>query len=234
MQRTDRYGFGFVALPAFQSLHRSGSPPPANECPQRPDAMQTASIMANRALGGKREELLVASGNTSQRRCVLNPGDYLEWKFRELDEHGIETAVYFVRKGANKGDEVSVRAMLRRKIDAQSFTATEAGELVFMFDNTFSWWTDKRISLEIKKRSCGPAKTAPKLVLSAPDDRPTPTDSAASCPNTSAADDNDVMSPGVSEHEEAAVQELLRAEAEWASKRSVQPEPQPELAPEPE
>ena len=159
----------------------------------------------------------MASGNTSQRRCALNRGDYLEWKFRELDEHGIDTAVYFVRKGATKGDEISVRAMLRRKIDAQSFTATEAGELVFMFDNTFSWWTDKRISLDIKKRSCTAAKTAPKL-LTAPS-----TDSAASCPNTSATDDNDVMSPGANEHEE-----LLRAEAEWASKRSVQPEPQPQ------
>lgn len=192
--------------------------------------MQTASIMANRELGGKREEFFVTSGNTSQRRCALKMGDYAEWNFREMSEHGVDAAVYFVRQGATKGDEVEVRAMLRRKIDAQSFTATEAGELVFMFDNTFSWWTDKQISLEIRKQAIAPTKSTQCVC------QPASNHSEPPCPNVLISDDDSAtMSPDISECDEAAVHELLRAEAEWASSANKRPGDRSEQAdPEPE
>ena len=173
--------------------------------------------------------MFVTSGNTNQRRCAVKAGDYLEWNFRELSEHSVDTAVYFVREGAKKGDEVAVRGMLRRKIDAQSFTATEAGELVFMFDNTFSWWTNKHISLEIKKQGGRAVKSAPRQ----PNSVQWAGEPEFKCTSSLVADEGGAMSPDVSEHAEAAVKELLRAEAEWAIKhqKESEHEPDPRLEP---
>jgi hypothetical protein len=195
--------------------------------------MQTATIMSNRDGGGTREELLVTSGNTNQRRLGVDAGEYAEWNWRELSEHSVDAAVVFVREGARRGDEVDVRAWLRRKMDAQSFTATEAGELVFMFDNTASWITDKRINLEIKKRTTRGATVGshrPPLSASAPAlamgsssalGQLTGVLSAPLCPGdtSSSATAADLLaSPGARDDE--AVQRLLAAEAEWAEKHT--------------
>ena len=209
--------------------------------------MQTASIMANRPENpGRREDVHVTSGNTSQRRLALTAGDYGEWNWRERDEHSIDFAVYFVKAGGTKGDEAEVRAMLRRKIDAQSYTASEVGNLVFMFDNVFSWWTDKHISLEIKRvrredrspqlpaAAAAPAPAAAAAPAAVP--APAPAVAPAAAAESSAGPD--LTSP-MTVGDDEAVQELLLQEANWARRlaqqgddplgiRAADPEPGPE------
>ena len=97
------------------------------------------------------EEILVGSGNTKQRRLRLVKADQIGWTFREQEGHGIDFAVFFVQTGMGPGDEIKVTPLQRCASHAGTYVAKGAGELVLMFDNAFSWWTDKVVKFEVTR-----------------------------------------------------------------------------------
>ena len=101
------------------------------------------------------EEILVGSGNTKQRRLRLVKADQIGWTFREQEGHGIDFAVFFVQTGMGPGDEIKVTPLQRCASHAGTYVAKGAGELVMMFDNAFSWWTDKLVKFEVTRLRLG-------------------------------------------------------------------------------
>ena len=154
----------FSALPARLPKKMQGSVPAAANT-----AVATQAHAATSAVGGSlpngtepteqcgassttsQTELLVASGNTKQRRLKLTKGDQISWKFRETSGHRVDFSVFFVRVGMGPGDEIKIKPLSRCDEDTGSYVAKGSGELVLMFDNQFSWWTDKLIDFAVTR-----------------------------------------------------------------------------------
>ena len=78
-------------------------------------------------------------------------GDQIGWNFRETTGHRIDFSVFFVRVGMGPGDEVKVSPLSRCGAHAGTYIAKGEGELVLMFDNQFSWWTEKVVNFEVTR-----------------------------------------------------------------------------------
>lgn len=154
----------FSALPArLPKQIPGGVPAPANTAVAKQTHAATSAVGESLANGTEpaeqcgassttlQTELLVASGNTKQRRLKLTKGDQISWKFRETDGHRVDFSVFFVRVGMSPGDEVKIKPLSRCDEDTGTYVAKGSGELVLMFDNQFSWWTDKLIDFEVTR-----------------------------------------------------------------------------------
>ncbi len=121
----------------------------ANGTPSAGTELQQSGATASST--SSQTDLLVASGNTKQRRLKLTKGDQISWKFRETSGHRVDFSVFFVRVGMGPGDEVKVKPLSRCDADTGAYVAKGTGELVLMFDNQFSWWTDKLLDFEVTR-----------------------------------------------------------------------------------
>lgn len=148
------------ALPPL-AANAAGPAPAHDEAPRGGDsaanavvAPGTGSTQQHSAMASNTSslsEILVASGNTKQRRLKLTKGDQISWKFRETSSHRVDFSVFFVRVGMGPGDEIEVKPSSRCDGDTGTYVAKGSGELVLMFDNQFSWWTDKLVEFEVTR-----------------------------------------------------------------------------------
>jgi hypothetical protein len=155
------------AAPAAPAAASTAAPAPAPPAASSPRASSPASDSATSGGAGvgatepgeagsagansSRTELLVASGNTKQRRLKLIKGDQIGWNFREASGHRVDFSVFFVRVGMGPGEEIKVTPLSRCEAHAGTYVAKGSGELVLMFDNQFSWWTDKMVKFEVTR-----------------------------------------------------------------------------------
>ncbi len=88
-----------------------------------------------------RAEVAVPSGTVKQQRVAVAAGDQVGWHVAERDGHSIDFSAMFVR-----GETVlGVVEETRCASHSGQHVCEQSGELVLVFDNVFSWWTDKAV-----------------------------------------------------------------------------------------
>jgi hypothetical protein len=118
--------------------------------------------------------VVVNSGNTKQRRLRVGDGDRIRWRFKESSGHVVGVQAFFVRSGMAPGDEVEIVPALTSSIADRKwqyvspiFETNTMGEVVLIFSNADSWFTDKTVELEITRLG-----RAPPPGIAPPPDKP--------------------------------------------------------------
>jgi hypothetical protein len=74
----------------------------------------------------------------------VQKGDPIKWSMVVAGEMTVELSVYFRATGTGgKPVEVPVVNVLHCETASHEWTCPDDGELVFLFDNSFSWFNDK-------------------------------------------------------------------------------------------
>jgi hypothetical protein len=78
---------------------------------------------------------------------TVKKGEPIKWSMVVAGEMTVELSVYFRASGTgNQPIEVPVVNVLHCETASHEWTCPEDGELVFLFDNSFSWFNDKVLS----------------------------------------------------------------------------------------
>ena len=97
------------------------------------------------------KRLRVESTNTKQWRQKVRAGNILRWLFSEASELTVGLRVVFVAQGVTEvGSEREIVPLQRAASYEGTLIAECDGEFVFLFDNVFSWWTNKDVTLRIE------------------------------------------------------------------------------------
>merc|ERR1711969_121729 len=89
---------------------------------------------------------------TAQKRLQVSADELVAWEFRERSAggpHTIDFKIEFVEPQMEAGEEVEVLPTERLQRHAGSVVTEAAGELVFSFNNEFSWVNNKAITLTL-------------------------------------------------------------------------------------